>query len=417
MRRTAICLCVIGLIASVVLITRAAGVVSNNDDLLAFVKQGCSQAVASVDSGMGKVVVNTTYSTDKDVNLVTERTYDARFVGKRFRCSEHTTYIRNDHADISTPAVYRYWVQAGAFGDKDNADRLVADLRGHGFSAQSKSVATADGRALYRVQIGPFPTRNEARTVADDLLVKGHTSTVASEVVSVAWEPGMAVPPGTERERLKASDGQTVISYLPGEKRAEIMDAAPATGDGYASVLAFQDDVIPMLRGVVDIANIEKHIWHVSGYEMQSPRIVGREDVGGDSCIVVEIVWIKPADASHSSLTNTHQFWVAPDKGFTVPRIRVWQEGGLFWEKTLVAATDVDMRQYPGGVWGPAKVTADEYGISQATGSVYHQMHKVITYDPGFQFGLSVANEELQLTLPSGTKVYDQLMDANYTMP
>ena len=54
----------------------------------------------------------------------------------------------------SAPALF---VQAGAFADTHNAERLAAKLRGNGFGEVRVNGAEVTGRRLYRVRIGPVP--------------------------------------------------------------------------------------------------------------------------------------------------------------------------------------------------------------------------------------------------------------------
>jgi rare lipoprotein A len=54
----------------------------------------------------------------------------------------------------SAPALF---VQAGAFADAHNAERLAAKLRGNGFGEVRVNDAEVTGRHLYRVRIGPVP--------------------------------------------------------------------------------------------------------------------------------------------------------------------------------------------------------------------------------------------------------------------
>jgi DedD protein len=81
---------------------------------------------------------------------------------------------------VATPpaAVTGEWlVQVGTFGQKDNADRLAARLKQRGFAA-FVSPTTRDGKALYRVRVGPAGTREAASDVADRLAAAGQTGQV-----------------------------------------------------------------------------------------------------------------------------------------------------------------------------------------------------------------------------------------------
>ncbi len=53
-------------------------------------------------------------------------------------------------------------VQAGSFGQADNADKVAATLRAQGWDARVKVGNTSDGAMIHRVQIGWFASRQQA---------------------------------------------------------------------------------------------------------------------------------------------------------------------------------------------------------------------------------------------------------------
>ena len=68
-------------------------------------------------------------------------------------------------------------VQLGSFSNKDNADKLAADLRKQGYAA-FLSQLNADGGQLHRVRIGPQKDRDSAEAMARRLLKVGHKGQV-----------------------------------------------------------------------------------------------------------------------------------------------------------------------------------------------------------------------------------------------
>jgi DedD protein len=65
------------------------------------------------------------------------------------------------------PAARGSWVvQVGSFGNPENADGEAVRLRDSGWDARVKVGNTADGKMIYRVRIGYFASRDEARTFA-----------------------------------------------------------------------------------------------------------------------------------------------------------------------------------------------------------------------------------------------------------
>ncbi len=68
-------------------------------------------------------------------------------------------------------------VQLGSFSNKDNADKLAADLRKQGYAAFLSQLKT-DGGQLHRVRIGPQKDREGAEAMAKRLLKVGHKGQV-----------------------------------------------------------------------------------------------------------------------------------------------------------------------------------------------------------------------------------------------
>ena len=68
-------------------------------------------------------------------------------------------------------------VQLGSFGNKENAERLAADLRKQGYAAFLSQLDTASG-TLHRVRIGPQKDRDSAEQMAARLQKAGHTGQV-----------------------------------------------------------------------------------------------------------------------------------------------------------------------------------------------------------------------------------------------
>ena len=75
------------------------------------------------------------------------------------------------------PTGILYRVQSGAFVEKANADRLLAELKGKGYDA---FITTADlgGQILYRVQVGAYSVRANADAMRDRLLVDGYNAII-----------------------------------------------------------------------------------------------------------------------------------------------------------------------------------------------------------------------------------------------
>lgn len=61
----------------------------------------------------------------------------------------------------AAPAAGDYWIQAGSFSVKDNADALKAAFLGKSLPAVI-TVRDIDGKSRYNVRVGPYPSRAEA---------------------------------------------------------------------------------------------------------------------------------------------------------------------------------------------------------------------------------------------------------------
>jgi DedD protein len=76
---------------------------------------------------------------------------------------------------VSTTGMWA--VQLGSFSNKDNAERLAAELRKQGYAAFLSQLAS-DGGQLHRVRIGPQKDRDGAEAMAARLLKAGHKGQV-----------------------------------------------------------------------------------------------------------------------------------------------------------------------------------------------------------------------------------------------
>ena len=92
------------------------------------------------------------------------------------------------------PGIVAFAVQVAAFGDQQRADAFrdrfgrLAELRGGSLRQPSENVyvATSDdrGRPVYRVRVGPYAQRDEARILASSLERRGLDAIVVEEVLA-----------------------------------------------------------------------------------------------------------------------------------------------------------------------------------------------------------------------------------------
>lgn len=65
--------------------------------------------------------------------------------------------------------IQQSFVQAGAFGSADNAERLAAQLRGQGYPQAFVRSSMVNGRSLYRVRIGPVADAEQFDRIVAEL--------------------------------------------------------------------------------------------------------------------------------------------------------------------------------------------------------------------------------------------------------
>jgi len=78
-----------------------------------------------------------------------------------------------DAAAAAPAPVHRYFAQAGAFADEDNALRLAARLRDAGIEAVTIAQVRIEGRRLYRVYAGPVGSVTEFDALIERLRQAG----------------------------------------------------------------------------------------------------------------------------------------------------------------------------------------------------------------------------------------------------
>ena len=87
------------------------------------------------------------------------------------QAANHQGQERAAQASDEPPGDAGYILQVAGFGTADKANQLVAELRRKYKSAHAQAPAGDD--AIYRVLIGPYPTRAETDQVAGELAAQG----------------------------------------------------------------------------------------------------------------------------------------------------------------------------------------------------------------------------------------------------
>lgn len=82
-------------------------------------------------------------------------------------------------AAAATPAPAGVWaVQVGSFSARANADRLSEWCREQGYGVRILAVPDG-GRTLYRVRVGPYASRDKARSAVAELALLGRSGFVS----------------------------------------------------------------------------------------------------------------------------------------------------------------------------------------------------------------------------------------------
>jgi hypothetical protein len=109
-------------------------------------------------------------------------------------------------------------------------------------------------------------------------------------------------------------------------------------------------------------------------------------------------------------------FWVDPNKGFTIPRVCCYREGGRYKKRTLYEEVKTELKEHEYGVWYPIKIIYDSYNVGE-DGIPQKDRTATIEYDMDYVVNAPVNDNELVIDLPSGTRVYDETLDMSYKIP
>jgi DedD protein len=87
---------------------------------------------------------------------------------------------KQEPAKLATPVTTgKWWAQLGSFSSRDNAERLVKQLRARGYQIEQTAVRSA-GKELFRVRAGPVASREAAVALQAKLAATGHKATLVA---------------------------------------------------------------------------------------------------------------------------------------------------------------------------------------------------------------------------------------------
>ena len=240
----------------------------------------------------------------------------------------------------------------------------------------------------------------KVRATTDKTYIRNETTTT---------DPGgVPIAPGTVMTTQLAFDGEKVVEYWPAENRAAIAGPESAIGSELKLITATIEDILP---GVPDL---DMEI-PSPRYTTRGPSVVGREVVDGEDCVVVELAHVR-VDSDGQEIAWYHRYWIAPDMGFIALKTEVGHRGGWFGDGMVSVERKAEPRQYSNGLWGVSRIWAQRYRLDES-GTRDLEIETVVTVADDYQLNAPVTEEMLKVQLPSGTKVYNELIDAHYTVP
>lgn len=221
------------------------------------------------------------------------------------------------------------------------------------------------------------------------------------------------VAPGTVIHEVFCNDGQEVSYYRPDKSHA--YKAALGSRSQATARQTFVSSLVSVAGRGVYIIDEPVPLSSPENVTDKGLRVVRSENMGGNECVVVERSFTFPLPSGETA-TRTFVYWVDTSRGFTVPKAQRWIQGGDYGTKTLISETSAELKEYSDGRWGPQKWQMVQYGRGLG-GVMAKVMEEHIEFDAGFQFNGDITGSDLAMTLPSGTFVTDESLDAVYEVP
>jgi len=240
----------------------------------------------------------------------------------------------------------------------------------------------------------------KVKVTADKTYIRNETTTTDPGAVPIA--------PGTVMTTQLAFDGEKVVEYWPSENRAAIADPGSAIGSKLTPIRGTIEEISP---GVPDLAKEMPS----PRYTKRGPAVVGREVVDGEDCVIVELAHVR-VDSDGQEIAWYHRYWIAPDMGFTALKAEFGYRGGRYGDGVVMVETEAEPRQYSNGLWGVSRIWAQRYRLDESDTRDL-EIETVVTVADDYQLNAPVTEEMLKVQLPSGTKVYNELLDASYVVP
>ena len=206
-----------------------------------------------------------------------------------------------------------------------------------------------------------------------------------------------------------ASNGKVATYYEPERKKAVVGDLS----SGFPGKL---------LEGVFTITHAPGHAIPASVFDPDAwselaspPHVLGRETVNGEECVVVQVTRERVLDKG--AYTRTYKYWIDPTRGYSLVRFEDYLRIAPSEEPVLMTRADIETTPCENGLWKISYWQQDNYSINPNTDKRYLSSRSTIIYSDDYQLNASVTDDMLTINFPSGTSVYDELTDSEYTVP
>lgn len=153
--------------------------------------------------------------------------------------------------------------------------------------------------------------------------------------------------------------------------------------------------------------------------ETLAPMVSGMQRIRGNDCIVIQqksygspIILERQQDTLYTNI-----YWVCPRKGYSIIRSEVWgcSSRTQSSREMLLSRANIDVKEYKPGVWGLERHTFTVYALDDEK-KLYKQQHFTIAYEPNFQLNIPANKINVNLKLPKGTRVNDEVRGKEYVV-
>lgn len=288
----------------------------------------------------------------------------------------------------------------------EDADLLPAMIQGckDAVNAVKTGKGTVEVHAiLYRYESGMQKAleTQETYTVAFERAkyrVSGEILYLKNEL----GEAGHVYADGTKLAVNLACDGENLMSFEPSLGTGTVGPLTLPEVRAKQGSLAVEATLLfppnDMGRGAIGygIQRIDLYPLY-EGVTDKGLKIARRERLDGHECIVVErVVEVSRPDGKW---VNTREYWIDPERGFAVPRLREWTEGGPLEKRSITLEINTELRDYGNGIWGPAKSSLEAWGWD-GKGVIRPEHRYQTTYESDFRLNVPVTADDLTLKLP-----------------